>query len=192
MEADLLQSGEMATTHGPKEAGAALGRSAKRMMRLIHDLLDATRIEAGGLLLDRSQFAVTDAVADFAKSQEALVSSKGIALHEDVAPDVGDIVADRDRLLQVLEDPVGNAMKFTEHDGRITVRATPKRLFLFCSIVTARRKETDRGGTGLGLPIVKGIVEAHRGQVWVESRLGEGTSIFFTIPRGTAAESNGK
>ena len=137
-----------------------------------------------------------------------MVSSKGIELHVDVAPDIGEVVADRDRLLQVLENLVGNAVKFTEKGGRITIGATPKNgevqfrvedtgagiaeealPFLFDRY--REEKKTDRGGTGLGLPIVKGIVEAHGGHVWVESRLGEGTSVSFTIPLGTSAESNG-
>ena len=206
MEADFLQSGEYAATHGPKDSGAVLERSAKRMMRLIRDLLDATRIETGELSLDRSQVGVADAVADFAKSQEALVSSKGIELRVDIAPDVGKIVADRDRLFQALENLVGNAVKFTERDGRITIGAAPKNgevlfrvedtgagiakealPFLFDRY--SEEKKTEQAGTGLGLPIVKGIVDAHGGKVRVESRVGEGTSISFTIPRGTSDEN---
>jgi signal transduction histidine kinase len=108
--------------------------------------------------------------------------------------------ADRDRLSQVFENLIGNALKFSVGGGRITVGAAvredevlfsvrdtgagiqPEHLpHLFDRFWQARRAE--REGAGLGLPIVKGVVEAHGGRIWVESTPGEGSCFFFTIPR---------
>ena len=112
---------------------------------------------------------------------------------------MGDVFADRDRLQQVLWNLVSNAERFTPKGGMITVGA--KRLeadvlfwvsdtgvgidadavpYLFAPF--SAKKKIEQHGTGLGLPIVKGIVEAHGGNVWAESNIGEGSTFFFTMP----------
>jgi signal transduction histidine kinase len=115
-----------------------------------------------------------------------------------VAPAVLDVWADRDRLLQVFENLIGNAIKFTEAGDCITVGArtadgqvlfwvndngvgiAPENIpHVFDRFWQARR--ADRRGAGLGLPIVKGIVEAHGGRVWVESTPGRGSTFYFTV-----------
>jgi signal transduction histidine kinase len=122
-----------------------------------------------------------------------------------VERDIPEVWADLDRLLQVFENLVGNAVKFTEPGGRITVGAARRGddvLFwvadtgagiaaedlphLFDRFWQARK--ATRRGAGLGLPIVKGIVEAHGGRIWVESTLGRGSTFFFTIPTMPRAE----
>src|SRR5262249_42675961 len=127
-------------------------------------------------------------------------------LDVEIAPDLPDIWADRHRLLQIVENLIGNAAKFTRAGGRVTVGATLKDrdvLFwikdtgvgiaaedlphLFDRFWQVRREERDRGA-GLGLFIVKGLVEAHDGRIWVESTLGKGTTVFFTIPLASPRE----
>jgi signal transduction histidine kinase len=138
-------------------------------------------------------------VADIVDVQKPLASEASLDLRLDVAPDVPAIWADCDRLRQIFENLIGNAIKFTAAGGSITVGAAPRDgevLFwvtdtgagisaenlphVFDRFWQARKGE--RRGAGLGLPIVKGLVEAHGGRIWVESTLGQGTTVFFTVP----------
>jgi PAS domain S-box-containing protein len=200
MEAGTLTLAESLPGHGPREAGTAISRAANRMKRLISDLLDVTRIESGKLSLERTKLPVAKTVADFVADRKALPSSPAPEIHLELSASLGDVFADRDRLLQVLENLVTNAEKFTKPSGTVTVGASPSdHEVVFHVRDTGRgidcedlphvfdrfgpRKRTDRRGTGLGLPIVKGIVEAHGGRVWANSRVGEGSVFFFSIPR---------
>ena len=137
--------------------------------------------------------------------QKALATSSSVELRVDVASDVPEVWGDHDRLLQVFENLIGNAIKFTAAGGRITVGAASKdHEVVFwvadngCGIAPDalphvfdrfwQATRGDRRGAGLGLPIVKGIVEAHGGHVWVESTLGQGSTFFFSIPKSRPAE----
>lgn len=196
--ARLRRPGAEAERRSPK-AVDAIERAANRMNRLIQDLLDVTRMEAGCLSVEQGRLHTVQVVSDALAAQKPLASSASLELRLDLAPDLPDVWADRDRLLQVLENLIGNALKFTAPGGRITVGAAPRDgevLFrvadtgsgiaaedlphLFDRFWQARK--TGRRGAGLGLPIVKGIVEAHGGRVWVESTPGRGSTFFFTIP----------
>ena len=169
------------------------------MNRLIQDLLDVTQIEAEKLSLERAALNARRIVADSVDAQVMLASSASLTLELDVAEDLPNLWADKDRLSQVFENLIGNAVKFTPGGGRICVGAAAHDadvLFwvkdagagiapedvphLFDRFWQARKGK--RHGAGLGLPIVKGIVEAHGGRVWVESTLGQGSTFFFTIP----------
>ena len=170
------------------------------MRRLIRDLLDITRIEAGPLSIERSRVPVAAIIGDFVKGQEAIASNASLNLHTDVVANVGDVDADPDRLGQVLENLVGNSERYTPKGGRITIGAKPQdNEVLFWVSDTgpgiepdalphlfdrfSEKRKVDQRGTGLGLPIVKGIVEAHGGRVWAESAIGEGSTFFFTLPK---------
>ena len=117
----------------------------------------------------------------------------------DVPPDLPRIWADRDRLVRVFENLIGNSIKFTKPGGRVTLGATVRGgevpfsvADTGCGIAATNLPHVfdwfwqapggKGGGVGLGLPIVKGIVESHGGRVWVQSTLGQGTTFFFTIP----------
>jgi PAS domain S-box-containing protein len=176
-------------------------RSATRMNRMIEDLLDIVRMEAGRLGLEQAPVDAGKVLPEFVESLRAIASSKSLELRLDVAQSLGEAFADRDRLLQVLENLAGNSMKFTKSGGCITVGAAPRNGELLfwvadtgAGIASAhlphlfdrfwQASKPGRHGVGLGLPIVKGIVEAHGGRIWVESQLGAGSTFFFTIPRG--------
>jgi PAS domain S-box-containing protein len=181
-------------------------RSARRMSRIIRDLLDVASIEAGTLAVECGRVTADHLIADAATAHRPLVSAASLELRLEVAKNLPDVWGDRERLQQVLENLIGNAVKFTAAGGRITVGAAAKDNtvlfwvsdtgagiaaehlpFVFERFWQARKDR--RLGAGLGLPIVKGIVEAHRGRIWIESVVGRGTTFFFTIPMATGAQT---
>jgi PAS domain S-box-containing protein len=180
-------------------------RAATLMNRLIQDLLDVTLMEAGQLTIERERLSAGDLVAEVVDMQRPLASLSSLDIRVEVDPDVAEVWGDRDRLLQVFENLIGNAIKFTQAGGHITTGATSRdNEVVFwvadtgCGIPSEnlprvfdrfwQATRTGRQGAGLGLPITKGIVEAHGGRIWVESAAGRGTTFFFTIPRGLAEE----
>jgi PAS domain S-box-containing protein len=203
LTAILLNADSMLSTPAldlPEWALDGLGmivRSAEGMERLIRDLLDVARIEAGQLRVALEPHDPRSLVLDAADLFTPLAEERGVhlvALPPDRAPLVR---ADRDRVVQVFSNLVGNALKFTPPDGIVTLGAAAEddtvrfwvrdsgpgipesdfpRLFDRFWQATGRHD-----GAGLGLPIAKGIVEAHGGHVWVESELGVGTTFHFTL-----------
>ncbi|MEO6210157.1 MAG: PAS domain-containing sensor histidine kinase [Gemmatimonadaceae bacterium] len=196
---ELLRLVESPTAHHVRRSANVIERASKRMNRLIQDLLDVTRMEAGRLAIECARVPAAVVALDAVKAQEALVSSGSLKLRLDVPPTLPEIWADRDRLLQVFDNLIGNATKFTAPGGRITVGARPTEgAVLFWVADTGagisaadlphlfdrfwQAQKADSRGTGLGLPIVKGIVEAHGGRIWVESTAGRGSTFYFTLP----------
>jgi CheY-like chemotaxis protein len=203
MQAALLRRPLGKPERRSQKRADAIKRAANHMDRLIQDLLDVASMEAGRLSIARTRVDVGKALSELAEAQTPLASSRSLELRLDVAPELGEIFADRDRLVQVLENLVGNALKFTKSGGSLTVGAAPRNGELFFWV-----KDTGAGiasedvphlfdrfwqtrkagqGVGLGLPIVKGIVEAHGGRIWVESQVGAGTTFFFTLPLADCA-----
>jgi signal transduction histidine kinase len=173
-------------------------RAGERMNRLIQDLLDVAKLEAGRLGVDPRPTEVAPIVAEAMDMLRPIASEKAIRLDVVVADGLPMITADAGRVLQVLSNLVGNAIKFTPADGRVSIRVEPfAGSVRFCVADTGpgippeqlphifgqfwQADQSDRRGIGLGLAIAKGIVEAHGGRISVESRLDEGTSFYFTL-----------
>jgi PAS domain S-box-containing protein len=206
MQAALLRRRAQPRAGSEATAGEAIQRAAIRMTRLIEDLLDITRMEAGRLSVEQARLAALPFVTECVESQRNLAEAASIELRIDTPHELPDLWADRDRLSQVFENLIGNALKFTAAGGRITIGAEVREsdvLFrvrdtgsgiaaehlphLFDRFWQARR--TERQGAGLGLPIVKGVIEAHGGRVWVESAPGQGTCFFFTVPQAVKSQA---
>ncbi len=181
--------------------------SAKRMSRLIADLLDVTRLEGGKRLpIDPEPVevaALMDEADDLFRAQAGVAS---VSMEYQAGDALPPVHADRHRVMQVLSNLIGNSMKFTPPGGTIRVRATLRDdgVVLFTVADSGpgiprenlsdifspywQAKRTERMGAGLGLPIAKGIVEAHGGRIWAESDPGHGTQFYFTLPvAGTAS-----
>jgi signal transduction histidine kinase len=175
-------------------------RTVGRMNRLIVDLLDVTRIEAGNFALAQGHAQVQPLLNEVLDLFEAPARQRSISLTCHAPPSVPCVIGDRDRLLRVLSNLVGNAVKFTPPHGRISVHARLLEEALHFSVEDTglgipseslpqlfdrfwQADRTRRVGLGLGLPIAKAIVEAHGGRIWVESVPDRGTTFHFTVPR---------
>lgn len=174
-------------------------RSTEHANRLIGDLLDAARIREGKFSVELRPVTTAPLLEEAVTLQRSLVEEGGVRLEYQPAPDLPAIVADRDRILQVFANLIGNALKFTPDGGVITVRAWPEPGEVHFSItdtgpgIPARAlphlfeafwqgQDGVGEGAGLGLAICKGIIAAHGGRIWVESQLGVGTTVYFTVP----------
>jgi PAS domain S-box-containing protein len=198
MQASLLMQSQPPAERGPAQG---IHRAATRMSRLIQDLLDIGLLETGKLQMEKVGLRPRDLVAEAGAALGPLAASSSIELRTDLADDIPDLCADRDRLLEVLDNLIGNAIKFTAPGGRVTVGGAARQHEVVfwvrdsgCGIAPDalphvfdrfwQAKKADRRGAGLGLYIAKGIVEAHGGRIWVESAVHEGSTFFFTIPTG--------
>ena len=189
-------------SHKPLEV---IERAVRRMNRLIQDLLDVALIEAGQMNIERARQSAGELVLEAVDMQRPLASSSSLELRVEVDPAVAEVWGDRDRLLQVFENLIGNAIKFTMGGGRITVgTATREHEVVFWVADTGegiapenlprifdrfwQASRAGRSGAGLGLSITKGIVEAHGGRIWIESTAGSGSTFRFTIARAFVAQ----
>ncbi|PTL82451.1 PAS domain S-box protein [Vitiosangium sp. GDMCC 1.1324] len=190
--------GEYAAATKPLES---IRKAVERANRLIQELLDVARMEAGHLSVTRALEETVPLVREVAELHRTLAEAKSIQFTAAVPEDCPPIFVDRDRVMQIFSNLLGNALKFTPEGGQITLRVEPVEgqvrfsvsdsgpgipaedlPHLFEPFWQARvgRKE----GAGLGLAIVRGLVEAHGGQLWVESSPGMGSTFFFTLPTG--------
>jgi len=205
MEARILGSNWQGPERRKRAPAEVIEDAASRMNRLIQDLLDVTSIEAGQLTIEGVRLSVAEIVSAAVDGHRALASSRSIELRLEMAQDLPEILADRDRLLQVFDNLIGNAVKFTAPGGCITVGAALRdtdvllwvgdtgsgiaiedQPHVFDRFWQARLSR--RTGAGLGLAIVRGIVEAHGGRVWFESAPGRGSTYFFTVPTAPTAQ----
>jgi signal transduction histidine kinase len=198
----LLWSGEALlrrpTEEGVKKHHQILRRSADRMMRLITDVLDASSIERGLLPLEprpeSTEALVTEAldlVRPLAVAKKLTLDARRIEALE--------VQCDRGRVLQVLSNVIGNAIKFSPEQATIAVAVESHQDGARFSIRDAgpgirsedlphvfdrywHAKASSGGGSGLGLFIAKGVVEAHGGRIWIETVFGKGTTVHFTLP----------
>jgi len=174
-------------------------RAADRMNRMIQDLLEVKRMETGHLTIEAKPESADVLVSDTIEMLRPLASGSSIVMEANVDADLPPVLADAARIQQVLSNLVGNAVKFTPRQGRISVSANRlDREVRFAVIDTGpgippeqvphifgrfwQAKSSDRRGIGLGLAIAKGIVEAHNGRIWVESQVGVGSTFYFTLP----------
>ncbi len=203
MSTDLLM---MISTEGPggermHAEALRIRRFTGRMNRLIGDLLDVVSMELGKLNVEASQEDARRLLSETVESFQLPAAARKIVITSE-APE-GRVLAtfDHERLLQVLANLVGNAMKFSEVGGSIMLRVVPSSEGLEFTVRDSGRGiavddieaiferfsqagHADRRGLGLGLYISRCIVEAHGGRIWAESELGKGSAFHFTIPRG--------
>ena len=177
--------------------------AAHRMTRITSDLLDVTKIEAGRLPIEPSVVEVATLIEEVVVLFQPLAAQKTIRLEKKVSPEARAVTCDRDRIVQVLSNLLNNAIKFTGEGGIVRVEVD-----LLQEQVRFQVKDTGCGipadqiphvferfwqakhrqylGAGLGLYIAKNIVDAHGGKIGLESKEGEGSTFYFTLPAAEA------
>ena len=183
-----------------REAVQTINQAAEWMQRMIHDLLDVASIEAGHLSIDRREADLVVLLVRAAEMFHPLAEERGIALATDIPQELPAVYLDGERILQVLSNLLGNALDFAGGGGSVTVRAAREPGAVRLSVIDdgpgippddlphvfdrfwRARRHSRTHGSGLGLAIAKGIVDAHRGRIWIESSVGAGTSVHFTLP----------
>ncbi len=190
---------------------AAIRRNAEHLATLVNDVLDLSQVEAGRMALSRDWVELPSVITAAFEVVSGLYSSRGLYLRADIEPDLPPAYCDEARVRQVIINLLGNAGRFTERGGvTVSCRRSPaNRRDLVVSVadtgpgiaakdqerifepfqqadVSTRRRH---GGSGLGLTISKQFIEMHGGALWLESELGAGTIISFTLPTDNPAVS---
>lgn len=199
---EALADDVISDADGRQETAQRIGREVQRLRRLVADIQQMTSLEAGHTKLD---LAPLDIHAQVDETIAVIVSEceqKGINVSNAIEPTTPQVIADSDRITQVLLNLVDNACRHTPADGTIRIGATVQGHYLLIWVSDTgtgidptdlphiferfyradRSRTTSTGGSGLGLSIVKAIITAHGGKIWAESALGQGTRITFTLP----------
>ncbi|MGZ3713315.1 MAG: PAS domain S-box protein, partial [Bdellovibrionota bacterium] len=177
--------------------------SVNQMQRLVDDLLDFGKIQAGTFSVEKIRENPVEVIMGVADGIRPLAEKRRLHFEIEVAPTLPDVACDAARISQVLSNLLGNAIKFTPEGGTVRLLATETNDGVLISVSDTgpgipaeqlpkvfdrfwQARETRHLGSGLGLSIAKGIVEAHGAKIWAESQIGKGSCFSFTLPRATS------
>jgi signal transduction histidine kinase len=198
----MLQQGYFGTlTEKQQQSLTVTLRNTERLNKIIEDFLEVSRIEAARLKFVFKQVNILDLLQETVRFMEGFAKEKNISLVIDTKQ-LPDIEADPDRISQVLRNLVHNAIKFSPQNSTIEIGANLEKDFVRFGVQdqgvgltpedqirvfepfyqVARTLNRNYGGTGLGLTICRGIIEAQKGKIWVESKPGQGSAFYFTVP----------
>jgi signal transduction histidine kinase len=205
MTAELMADEELPMAKRRELLGIGL-RAAKEMNRLIEDLLDTVRLQAGRLSLDVEDVSVDSIIKEADQTYRPLADKRHLNF-ETTGDNGATVRADPTRVSQIVGNLIGNAIKFTPEKGSVKLRATPAENQVVFQVVDDgpgipadnmshlfdnfwQARKNDRRGVGLGLAIVKELVEAQGGKIWVESKVDEGSTFSFSLPSSHLRNEN--
>ena len=180
--------------------------SGKHLLNLINDVLDLSKVESGKMRLRLADVALTDVIEPLRRSMMPMLAPRKQRLDVEVEQGLPPVHADRAKVRQVLLNLLSNSIRFTPDGGRLKIKAIKEDNWCQVSVIDSGigiKKEDqelifepfcqldnhltrEKGGTGLGLALVKQIIEKHGGQIWVESEYGKGSRFTFTLPLATS------
>ncbi len=199
----MVEDEEETDIESQKEFLNIISEESERLTRLINDVLDLSKIEAGKMTFIINPENIVDVIEKSIKNMRSFATIKNIEIFHETDEELPKVMIDKDRTLQVLANLINNAVKFTPEGGKITVWAEEfNERFIKVNIqdtgVGIKKEEQQRvfekfkqsediltreaGGTGLGLPICKNIIEYYGGNLWVESEYRKGSTFMFTLP----------
>jgi PAS domain S-box-containing protein len=195
---DLIRESDAITVDDLNQYSDNINRAVAQMKALTADLLDFSKMQSGTFAIKKSRGALKEVLASALKVLATQASAKKQKFIVEIPSDLPDIECDPSRIVQVVSNLAGNAIKFTPASGTIRIKAHFESNLVIVSVSDTgpgisgdeiekifdrfwQSKETRHLGSGLGLSIVKGLVEAHGGKIWVESTLGVGTKFSFTL-----------
>jgi signal transduction histidine kinase len=186
------------------ETFSQIHEEADRLSRLVDDLQELSRVEAGSFDLDRKPVVVSDLVTFTRKRLSRQFEAKGVTLTSNLPASLPSVLVDEDRIGQVMLNLAGNALRYTPAGGTVTIFAEARGRDVEISVadtgvgipsehlphifdrfyrVDKSRSRQAGGGSGIGLTIAKYLVEAHSGKIWAESAgEGQGSTFRFTLP----------
>lgn len=176
-------------------------RNAERLMRLVNDILDVSRLDTDTMRFNMEKVNIVEVLNDAAEDMQTAIENKDLKFNKEIPKNLPKIVGDKYRLSQILKNILENAVKFTDY-GSITIRAEKKENHLIISVedtgIGISGNETKKiftkfyqaytgedrinEGTGLGLFICKEIVKKHKGEIWAESEVGKGSTFTLKLP----------
>jgi PAS domain S-box-containing protein len=200
----LREGGETPLPAVVSEHADVMLQAARQMDALIQDLLDVSRIESGKMSINPRVVAIHELVDQTIAMLEPAAEAAGVRITAAFSERLPEVDVDPERMIQALSNLVSNAVKYSSSGGEVTVAAVAEEDVLRVSITDRgigipeedlprvfdrfwQSKRTNRSGAGLGLTIARGMVRAHAGRIWIESKVGEGTTVHFTVPRATLA-----
>ncbi len=199
----LMNTPQFTYTTDQMQMMAFCQESVERLIGLVRDILDVSRIEAGVLSIQFLPTSLNDLIEKCLHWMPQIPGGRGIELEAKLPSIPAMVLADANRITQVLDNLLSNAIKFSKPGGKVSIDvrehaaeyevtvsdqgkgiATEDLERIFGKFYQVEESETrEQGGTGLGLAICKGIIEAHRGRIWAESELGRGSKFHFTLTR---------
>lgn len=184
-----------------REIFAVIGDDCRRLTKLVDNLLELSKIESGTIYIQAEPVDAADLVREAVRPLQLQAEKKGIDLTAELPAALPRVAADFNKAVWVLTNLIGNALRYTDAGGAITVkvRAGSRRLYfsvrdtgcgippeyqeqIFQKYIQVSGPARKRGGAGLGLAIAREIVTAHGGEIWVESEVGKGSTFTFSFP----------